>query len=311
MYRFSPLFLIVCLVCFATAAWAQRDPRSVEGYVTAGFQAGIANYFGDIYADFSMTRPAVGVFISRKLSPHWHARLSLSWARLIGDDSKAPANTLVYARNLSFRNDVKELTVTGIYEFGSSFGRYGRRRTFAPYVFGGLALIHHNPQAGIEGGRWVDLQPLGTEGQGRPGYRSLYSKIQAAVPLGVGLRIRVSDRMDVGVETGLRLLLFQYIDDVGGRYARPDDLNSPLAARLANRTLDPIAVSSGQTRDLTSTLAALGTTTYTGVNGVNYDSLNGFQPGSKRGNSNLDSYLITTFHVSYIIDVGLKCPRFR
>ncbi len=281
-----------------------------EGYLSAGFQLNAMNYFGDVYANLSFTRPNIAFFISRKISPHLHFRLSFSWGRIQGDDAKTPVNSNFYARNFNFRNDIKELAVIGVYEILPSYARYEDRRRFSPYLLAGLALFHHNPKAQINGS-WVDLQPLGTEGQGRPGYANFYSKIQIAMPLGVGIRFRLSDRADLSLETGFRILFTDYIDDVSGLYPDKGDLASDLAKTLSGRSLET-TTGDGSDRNAVGLGNAYGISSSVSQDGRTYQSLRGFEAGRNRGLSGLpnDIYIVTGFHLSYIIDTDLKCPQF-
>ena len=81
-----------------------------------------------------------------------------------------------YQRNLSFRNRIKELSVVASFDLFQNSGMYINRVKWTPYGFLGVAALLHNPQALApatdlngnplaEAGKWVDLQPLGTEGQ--------------------------------------------------------------------------------------------------------------------------------------------------
>lgn len=281
-----------------------------EGYVSAGFMVGTSHYFGDLYTDFiPFTRPMVGVYLSRKLSPHVTGRLNLSMGWMLGDDASAAPDSDIYARNLHFRNMVTEVALVGIYEIFGSYNRHTNRRKFSPYLLGGIALFHHNPQAKIDG-EWVGLQPLGTEGQGQPSYDQHYSKVKLAFPLGAGFRYAVNKRLDIGFEIGVRFTNTDYLDDVGGAYPRLDDLSNPLAQTLSNRSLETTAARTGEERDVNALLTNYGAFNYTGDNGVDYSTINGFQEGRARAGSQgrNDIYMFTAFHLSYIIDVGLKCP---
>ena len=228
-------------VCLTDFAEAQRKPRrsrslttkSTEGYVSAGFHIGAMNYFGDIPSGFTFTRPGGGVFIMRKISPRAHIRLSLSVGRLEGDDFESEENSGTYARNLHFRNDILELTLTNTLDLIGSYGKYQKRAPFTPYLFYGIGLVHHNPKAKIpvnQGNEWIELQPLGTEGQGRPGYGDPYSKIQLALPLGLGLKWSINDRMDIAIESGVRFTFFDHLDDVSGQYPDLDDLGESIGS---------------------------------------------------------------------------------
>ncbi|MEO8734182.1 MAG: hypothetical protein ABI373_07615, partial [Flavobacteriales bacterium] len=50
------------------------------------------------------------------------------------------------------------------------------------YLFAGVGAFHFNPQAQYKG-NWVDLRPLGTEGQGLPGGPVEYSLTGVCIPM--------------------------------------------------------------------------------------------------------------------------------
>ena len=52
--------------------------------------------------------------------------------------------------------------------------------TWTPYVYSGISIFHFNPQAENKNGEWVNLQELGTEGQGTTFFpeKEKYSLIQ-------------------------------------------------------------------------------------------------------------------------------------
>jgi hypothetical protein len=314
-------FWLMSQIVFAQPKPQQKNPlksQETEGFVSWGLQLNACNYFGDIPAGLLFTRPGMSLFASRKLGPAMHARLSLSWHWLDGDDfSGSAVGSGTYARNLHFRNFVKEVALTATYDFNRSFGKYLKRKWFSPYLVAGIAVFHHNPQARVPadlGGNWVDLQALGTEGQGRVGYAQPYNKIQFAIPLGVGLKWRMNDRWDLGVEIVPRFTFTDYLDDVSGDYPEMADLGNPLAVRMSNRTLETIATFYDLPRDLEAVFANYGQPFfYTGLDGNTYSTLGEFRRGrSTRGNpKSLDFYLVSGFHLSYIMNVGLKCPKFN
>ncbi|TAF64400.1 MAG: hypothetical protein EAZ55_11215 [Cytophagales bacterium] len=306
-------FLLLLFFSFSSILIAQGQTynsraQNTEGYISMGLQANALNYFGDLYSDISFTRPGVGFYLVRKLSPHWHTKLNFMWGYVQADDAKAPINTDLYARNLNFRNSIKELTLQLIYELRASKKRYQDRQKWTPYLWAGLGLIHHNPQAKFQN-QWIDLQPLGTEGQGRPNYADFYSKIQIAMPIGIGIRFKINERTDITLETGLRILFFDYLDDVGGKFVNQGDLGNNLSKQLSNRTLEDTQAD-GSARQLTDLASRYGVSSYLGSDNRVYRTLAGFEPNQARGGSRNDLYLVTGFSISYIIDTGLKCPQF-
>lgn len=90
-------------------------------------------------------------------------------------------------------------------------------------------------------GEMIELQPLGTEGQGSNlNPNSPYSLTQFAIPFGVGIKLNLSRGVAISLEYGLRKTFTDYLDDVGGNYVDQVALsaaNGDLAARLADRSI--------------------------------------------------------------------------
>ena len=64
-------------------------------------------------------------------------------------------------------------------------------------------------------GEWVDLQPLGTEGQhsdqqeGDANYGTKpYKRLQIAIPGGIGARFRLNEVFDISAEIGVPLFIY-------------------------------------------------------------------------------------------------------
>ncbi|MES2880762.1 MAG: DUF6089 family protein, partial [Bacteroidota bacterium] len=75
------------------------------------------------------------------------------------------------------------------------------------------------------GNTLVYLQPLNTEGQGIQGYPSQpYKLMQFAIPFGAGIKYAISDKVHLGLETGLRKTFTDYLDDLSTNYADANDL---------------------------------------------------------------------------------------
>jgi len=86
----------------------------------------------------------------------------------------------------------------------------------------GISMFYFNPKAREKPGReWIELQPLGTEGQGLAEFpdRQHYSLTGFAIPMGVGLKFALSDKINLGAEIGMRKTFTDYLDDVSSTYA--------------------------------------------------------------------------------------------
>jgi hypothetical protein len=325
------LSMVLILSLFFTNSHVMAQSRGIfMPYSSVGFGLGTSNYYGDlapyrrpVASTFKMMRWSIAGNYTRHFTPRLAARASFTYARIAGDDyimnrgSKHETN-IFYARNLHFRNDLKEFSVQGIFKLTPDNRSYDRRPQFGAYLFAGIALTAHNPKAlDSLNGTWVKLQPLGTEGQGNEGYDKKYSLVQFAIPVGIGVRYKINSRFDISAELGFRKTFTDYLDDTHGAYADPSLFaNDPTALHFSNRTQDRIAVRKGA--DRTESLKKFVQTNYVGVapDADPYAVMleRGFgAPGSDRGNSPTlkDNYLIGQIQIHYIIPAQIKCPPLR
>jgi hypothetical protein len=206
-----------------------------------GFLFGPSLYSGDLSPKeaglyFDEVGLAGGVFARFNLNSTLALRLGVNLAEVSGDDSRGGLES----RGLNFRTNITEFSLLGelnLFRFGSN-----KDRGATPYLFGGVAVFRFNPQARFDGD-YVDLQPLGTEGQGLPGYDPPYSLTQVAIPVGIGIKLSLNETITLGLEFGGRKLFTDYLDDVSNTVVNYYDVlegNGSLAARLSNPNLtDP------------------------------------------------------------------------
>lgn len=212
-------------------------PFSSVGQNELGLQFGLGNYYGDLAPRIvpSESHLAAGILYRYNLTSKWKIRATAVTTTISGADRN---NNLDEFSNLSFRTRISELAVAFEYNF-VPFVPGSSSLTISPYVFAGIAGFHFNPQA-LYQGTYFNLQSLGTEGQNIPGSNlSPYSKINMAVPFGIGFKKTVSDNMVFGIELGLRATLTDYLDDVSSYYPDFTELaattDGDLAVRLSDR----------------------------------------------------------------------------
>ncbi|MCB9082009.1 MAG: hypothetical protein H6555_09895 [Lewinellaceae bacterium] len=215
---------------------------TVKGQVSEfGLAAGVSVYEGDLAPNeiilyFQTLRPAVGVYYRRHLSRHWAVRGDARFLTLFGDDEISSR-----VRGINFRTHILEATLQGEWSlFTVNFSRSGS--VYAqPYAHMGLGVIRFNPQANYQG-NWVDLRPLGTEGQGQPGYAAPYGKQALVLPFGGGVKLVLNDRVVLAGEGMFRFTSTDYLDDVGNVAVRYQDVlnnSGPLGGALSNPTFNP------------------------------------------------------------------------
>ena len=252
------------------------------------------------------TKPDISFHIMRKFHPRVFWRASVNYGRIKGDDNvSGTSGAAAYrrTRGLNFRNDIFEVKGDFIFELFENRGNYTKRPDYNVYAFIGLAFFYHNPYT-YYNGEWIRTQPLHTEGKS-------YSSFQAAIPFGLGFKYKLSKQWDLAFEIGWRMTSTDYLDDVSTKYAGPQYLSKDtwyIADRSAAQ-IDQNPGLVGSTGD--GIITDPNTTDKNGRTGT-YRHANGFGlAGDKRGDKNLDWYIVTGFHLSYIIPERVVCPKFR
>lgn len=204
-------------------------------YFDVGAFVGVANYQGElIRSNMEPTEYnfAVGGFLRYNLTPHLSVKGAITGSKLTGSDVFSGQRS----RNLNFTTFIAEAAVTGEWHLLNYNILDGQHKT-SPYLFAGLAGFYFNPQTEYKGSM-IDLRPIGTEGQGLPGYREKYGKFSVAVPFGIGIKVAIHEVSNIGFEIGMRKTFTDYIDDVSGYYPVMADLHEArgsLATSLSYR----------------------------------------------------------------------------
>lgn len=147
--------------------------------------------------------------------------------KLEGDDKYA-LSASKRNRNLRFLTKIDDISLRVTVNFLSEYPN-----SFVPYAIAGVGVFHFNPMR--DG---VALQPVGTEGQGIPGYPAPYSLWQVNFPLGLGVKYMFGCRFGVKLEAVYHKLLTDYLDDVSDKYPDPSVLSAQ-AAYLSDPNIVP------------------------------------------------------------------------
>ncbi len=268
------LLFLVSVLCALNAQSQRKDE--------VGLNVGYAYYVGEInQTHFKQPKLSGGLHYKANLNKRVALRASILWARIHGSDSSAN-NLNQINRNLSFKSNIVELG--GIVEvnfFNYIPGDFKKYPPYTPYVFFGMTYFHHNPK-GAYNDDFIELQPLGTEGQ-ETSYNSdkKYKLNQLSLPFGLGFKASVSKSFTFAIEYGLRKTFTDYLDDVSGNYADPVILaneNGQLAAQMGDQSLNQEGFTANNT-------------------------------GVSRGNPyNKDWYAYTGITLSFLINRGPNCP---
>ena len=215
---------------------------SFAQYIEVGFGLGKSVYWGDLNApEFSKNISENGSLAIQLCGKYnyqgiFGIKLNTLFGKISGND-KFSSLQWQRERNLSFSSKLLEVSVMGelyLFNFTPGFGE----QVFSPFITVGVAGFFYNPVTEFNG-NVVELQPLGTEGQGMSGYGAKYNKYGFGVPFGAGGLFKFSDRFTMSFDIIGRRTFSDYIDDVSGTYVSYDELsagNGVLAAQLSDRT---------------------------------------------------------------------------
>ena len=295
-------------------------------YLSIGGSLHFLSYFGDLTpasnllsTDINQIKMGISALVLYRYGPRMSIKGELMYGRLAGDDFTSadpadPADIGRYIRNLSFRNDIIDLSIMPqVYVF-RNFLDYRERKVFNIYFNGGISVFYHNPKAKVpeykltgerfaDFGEWVALRKLGTEGQTSGQYGSPYSQFQFSIPVGGGFNFKLNERFDFNLEINYRFLLTDYIDDVSGTYVDLGALDSDLAKALSDRSQEEYALSANKVRDMEFVFSNTTPNTYISkFDGNRYNVLSGYgSEGGGRGGAGNDTYLAISFKIIYVL----------
>jgi hypothetical protein len=298
----KPLLILLCIFFF-TKSYAQHlifGGNNVN--IEAGLNFGPTFFLGDLGGNagkgtrflkdlnFPLTKLMKGAFIAIHPNEWLGFRVAAQYTYIEGRDNiidtKGVDELWRKQRNLDFRSNMWE--VYGAIEIYPTmlFNKYEDYDPFVkPYVFVGAGIFHFDPEGSytdVNGNTtWYKLHPLHTEGEGFPQYpdKKPYALTQLNIPLGGGLKFKLSERVNTCVELLYRKTFTDYIDDVSTTYIDPNDFylnlsptNAAIAAKVSDKT-----------------------------KGIVTPGVNRYPPGTQRGNShNMDAYF------SFVAKIGIR-----
>jgi hypothetical protein len=233
--------ILVLLLSFLSL-WANGQTyKSISSSVNV--YLGVSNMLGDLGGtdfigndgifdvDLRATRPAIGVGYNFNVGSI-ALGTNLLYTHLYGDDAFT-IQEFQRERNLSVRTNLLEWNL--MMEWRPFSRSYDLSRF---YLTAGVAGIYYNPKAAYND-EWVELRPLGTEGQYFLDGSAPYSEIDWVIPFGAGYKFRLSRSTSLVLELTARKTFTDYLDDVSTVYADPvllEQNNGELARILADRS---------------------------------------------------------------------------
>ncbi|MBN2662119.1 MAG: hypothetical protein JXR68_00595 [Bacteroidales bacterium] len=257
MKKYFFLLFFVLTTSFTTNAqqWKRNPASIVYGNGTNNFMGDLgggkkigAHFFGIRDLDYQVTRPTWQLGYRYRFHEFFTFRVNYSYALISGKDA-ASGSFDRRARNLSFRSGIYELTTQVEYYFikekGAQKSSFNSLKGFTPlsaYVFVGGGALYYNPKAKHpETGKWIALQPLGTEGQFAvnsdgtqfnytSSYRDAegnfaplttpepYKRIAGVISMGIGVKYDLNKLWSIGLEISNRYTSTDYLDDTHDKY---------------------------------------------------------------------------------------------
>lgn len=232
----------IVLFSFVTLCFTSRSQfDNFLSKSSISFNAGGSYYLGDLnkFGHFKNTNFSGAMIYKHNFNSRLALRLALSYGKVEAYDSESK-NDFQQNRNLSFESPIWELA-SG-FEFNYFNYKIGNEQYYAtPFLFIGIGVSRINPQTEFDG-ELVELQPLGTEGQGTSFTGDkIYNLTQIVIPFGVGFKVNLGEKTAFNIEYGLRKTFTDFLDDVSGTYVDPNQLaleNGTIAATLSDRSLE-------------------------------------------------------------------------
>lgn len=207
-----PKFICVFSLLFFSA-FSLKAQENVPKY-QFGISGGTFVYQGDLTPDplgsYRTLRPAISLFAGRIFSPSWSARLNFARGRLSGNDAAYSKPDYRQQRNFNYTSPVTELSLLAEW---NPLGRNYRSRGLSPYVFGGIGYSFLNisrdwsnlnesyfaPESGVLTGLPEDISTSPPGGL-------------LVMPVGIGARYYLNDRIGISAETSYRIFTTDYLD---------------------------------------------------------------------------------------------------
>lgn len=187
---------------------------------------------GDCLFGFHALDFTINVGLKYRFTPRISAGLTLRYFGVSGSDAEsgAKAGGQRTPRNLSFKTDAVEIMAVGQFDFipiinkflGEKADQYNRRNIVVPYGLIGFGMLIFSPTAktgddaalyGLEANTTYSLRKLITSQDKQNG--SFYSPIVPVAMFGVGVQLKLTEYLDLGLDLQLQKPFTETLDDVG------------------------------------------------------------------------------------------------
>ena len=231
-------FILLLILAFTEIADAQSFySRRRDRTWMFSYGVGFSTYHGDLHDVFydglqSALGPSLGVGLRKKFGSQLSLRVDLNWYQIGGSDAENQQGFISgrlsnrddtgdeddrYIRNLNFRSRNLELSALAIFNLIPVDGSYTRRPIINPYLMLGIARTTSRPKTylpGEEGNYTVNLWEYQTEEANPIGQNKAFT----VIPVGIGLRLKANQYIDILLEGARRFTFTDYLDDISTVY---------------------------------------------------------------------------------------------
>ena len=234
MHKLKKILLIFYLL-LGTFTFSQTELGLFTG---TSFFHGDVGYnslnFGNTDKLFLNSKVAIGLNFRKNLNSRIAFNFCIKRGRITSYDRDSE-DLFITQRNLDFQSNITEMSSN--FEFNFSPYKIGSEKfNKSLYIFTGISGFKFNPK-GYYNSNWVDLQPLGTEGQGSFLYpeREKYKLFSIGLPIGIGYKLNLNSNLALNISWSWTLTRTDYIDDVSLNYVNPNLLTEQ-AQNLADKS---------------------------------------------------------------------------
>ncbi len=201
----------VAITTFFTSASAQN-----KGSYEIGINAGTLIYQGDLsnsaLGSVKNLKPAIGVYLNKELDAYFSLRANLLYGKIGDDESQYSSPSFKQQRNFKFSTSVTELSTLLVWNFlgDNSTTDY---HLLSPYIFGGVGISLLNVKRDWSRINRTVFDDKSTAIIGL-GIDTLHTTptLLPIIPVGVGLRWAVNDKINIRGEATYRFTFSDYID---------------------------------------------------------------------------------------------------
>ncbi len=220
----AKIAIVFIFMLAAQKTLAQFTPSKWE----IGINAGTLIYQGDLsegaFGYTNSLKPSVELWVSKSLDSYFSLRANLLQGWLGADESTYASPEYRRHRNLAFNTPVTEISAELVWDLYGKTYHEGMRK-FSPYFFAGagLAILHIDRNWSRFDTTYFNSKSTASIGLGIDTLHKT-PDLLPIIPVGVGVRYMVSDKIFINAEATYRIFSSDYLDgfSYAGNPARND-----------------------------------------------------------------------------------------